>query len=362
MTLRLRVVQAEEGDCLLVMHGHGDRRTRLLVDGGPAGTFERHLCPTLRALRPRTIDAVVLSHADNDHVLGLRDLFSELRDLRDEGEDLWIEPRTLWINAFSETVDDGTIRSRLAALAQAAGTNALSAAEELLATADASALKGLARDLGVAINAPTNGRAMLATRTSRAQKVGDLSVTIVGPTQANLDALREEWRVWLDREEAALSAATLSTAFDRSVPNLSSLQFLVEADGRRILLTGDGRGDHLLGALDAQGLLDHDGRIRVDVLKLPHHGSVRNMPADFFTRVLADTYVVSANGRYDNPDRATLDALHDAARERERRYSLVVTNRPPTVRSFVRAHPPARCGYHLVAPPRGAHFVDVTMR
>lgn len=359
--LRLRVVQAEEGDCLLVMHGQGDRRTRLLVDGGPAGTFERHLRPTLDALRPRTLDAVVLSHADNDHVLGLRDLFSELRDTRDEGRDAWIEPGALWLNAFSETLGDGTIRSRLASLAQAAGTSALCAAEELLATADASMLKGLARDLGVAINPLTSGRAMLATRGAQPILVGGLSVRVVGPTRTNLDALRDEWRAWLDQEEASLSS-TLSTALDRSVPNLSSLQLLVEADGRRILLTGDGRGDHLLDALDEQRLLDAEGRIHVDVLKLPHHGSARNMPKDFFDRVIADVYVVSANGRYDNPDRATLEALHDAARTTERTYSLVVTNCAPTVRAFGRAHPASRSGYRLVALRRGESHVDVLLR
>lgn len=359
--LRLRVIQAEEGDCLLVMHGRGDRRTRLLIDGGPAGTFERHLRPTLEALRPRALDAVVLSHADNDHILGLRDLFSELRDARDEGKERWIAPRSLWINAFSETLD-GTIRSRLASLAFSLGASSLSATEELLATADASVLKGLARDLGIAINPETQGRAMFATRSALPIEVGDLSVRVVGPTRANLDALRDEWRDWLDREEAALSATELTAALDRSVPNLSSLQLLVEADGRSILLAGDGRGDHLLDALDEQRLLDDEGRVRVDVLKLPHHGSVRNMPPDFFRRLIADTYVISANGRYDNPDRATLEALHDAAREDGRQFDLVVTNRAPSVSSFVRSHPPSRCGYRLVTLSRDAHHVDVELR
>jgi hypothetical protein len=34
---------------------------------------------------------------------------------------------------------------------------------------------------------------------------------------------------------------------DRSIPNLSSIMILAEADeGKKILFTGDGRGDHLL--------------------------------------------------------------------------------------------------------------------
>lgn len=360
--LRVRVVQAEEGDCLVLMHSAGDRRTQMLIDGGPPRTYVDHLRPTLQALRNRSLDAVVLSHADDDHVCGLRDFFAELRDLRDEGEDLWVPVGALWLNAFSETLDDGTIRTRLHSLAHAAGTSSLSAAEELLATADASVLKGIARDLGIPINPPAGGRPIVARRTGGRVKVGGLTVTTVGPTEGNLDALRTEWKAWLDRQEDALSSTTLSASLDRSVPNLASLQLLVEADSRRVLFTGDGRGDHLLDALSERELLDEDGRIHVDVLKLPHHGSVRNAPKDFFQRVVAKTYIVSADGRDGNPDRATLDALHDAARSEGRRYTLVTTNRPDSVRAFTKSRPPSRSGYRLSALEPSKHSIDVTFR
>jgi hypothetical protein len=45
------------------------------------------------------------------------------------------------------------------------------------------------------------------------------------------------------------------------------------------------------------------------VLKLPHHGSVRNVTEEFLTTVTADHYVMSANGKYDNPDLDTLKLL-----------------------------------------------------
>ena len=50
-------------------------------------------------------------------------------------------------------------------------------------------------------------------------------------------------------------------------------------------------------------------KLHVDVLKVPHHGSSRNVEEDFFRDVTADHYVISANGKYDNPDAETLKMI-----------------------------------------------------
>ena len=99
---------------------------------------------------------------------------------------------------------------------------------------------------------------------------------------------------------------------DRSVYNLASIVVLVEADGKRILLTGDGRGDHTLEGLEKAKLMDAKGRIELDVLKMPHHGSVRNVEETYFERIRAKHYVISADGKFDNPDVETLEMISAA--------------------------------------------------
>jgi hypothetical protein len=59
------------------------------------------------------------------------------------------------------------------------------------------------------------------------------------------------------------------------------------------------------------------------VLKMPHHGSDRNMDVDFLRRVVADHYVFSGNGEHGNPERATLEMLRDARGEAE--YAIHLT-------------------------------------
>jgi hypothetical protein len=89
-----------------------------------------------------------------------------------------------------------------------------------------------------------------------------------------------------------------------------------------ILLTGDARGDYVLEGLKAAKVLDR--ALHLDVLKVPHHGSNRDVEVDFFRRVTANHYVVSANGKYGNPDEETLKMIADA-RGRDR-FTIHLTN------------------------------------
>ena len=101
--------------------------------------------------------------------------------------------------------------------------------------------------------------------------------------------------------------------------NLSSIVVLAEADGKSMLLCGDARGDHVLTGLETAGKLAAGGTLALDILKLPHHGSIRNVDHDFFARLPARHYVISADGRDGNPESATLEAIAALARGRRLR-------------------------------------------
>ena len=85
VVVQLHVIQAEFGDCFILESRSGDKTTTLLVDGCPHQTFNKHLKPTLQRLPLNSkIDLIVLSHIDNDHILGLLDLLNEIRTQRSE--------------------------------------------------------------------------------------------------------------------------------------------------------------------------------------------------------------------------------------------------------------------------------------
>lgn len=77
---------------------------------------------------------------------------------------------------------------------------------------------------------------------------------------------------------------------------------LAQDGPQRVLLTGDGHGDDLLAGLQAWCLLDGNGALHVDVLKVQHHGSEKNITEAFARAVTADHYVFCGNGGHENPD------------------------------------------------------------
>jgi len=84
--MKLHVVQAEYGDSLILESGVGNNSTTVLIDGGPYQTFEKHLKPTLQKLLIKgKLDLVVLSHIDNDHIIGLLDLLEEIKTPKRRG-------------------------------------------------------------------------------------------------------------------------------------------------------------------------------------------------------------------------------------------------------------------------------------
>ena len=74
-------------------------------------------------------------------------------------------------------------------------------------------------------------------------------------------------------------------------------------------------------------MLNSEGRIHVDIMKVPHHGSERNSSEQFFEIVTADTYIISANGRDDNPSFSTLKWIIESKKNLDREITIVATNK-----------------------------------
>ncbi len=128
-----------------------------------------------------------------------------------------------------------------------------------------------------------------------------------------------------------------------------------------MLLTGDGRGDHLLEGLQQAGVLKQDGAIYIDVFKLPHHGSARNVTPELFERIIADTYVICGDGKHDNPDFQTLEWLVQAAIKQGRSFRIVATNETTSINALVEKYEPEKFRYKLVFIEPEAHSITLDL-
>jgi hypothetical protein len=431
--LKLRVVQARFGDCLIVESGSGKRRKHVLIDGGPGRVYEPFLRKELARIAGEggQVDLMVLSHVDNDHVLGLLELMTELKETRSLGSPGLPGIRRIWHNAFQEILPEAGEEAAMLeeiVLQRPVGADELpaSAAEELpgersleeppealpelespsepagppetapggagdlapggepapesepaidegpifaldpdldLGIGEGVRLQLANELLGIPRNAGFRQGLITLEQARRPERIGSLRLWVLGPTGANLEELREKWLRWLDDRAGRVSFGVGEPVVepDDSINNLSSIMLLAEAGGKRILLTGDGRSQDIVAGLEQAGLMEADGTCHVDVMKVPHHGSARNVVGELFDRVTADSYVFSADGRHGNPDWQTLVWLVEAVNRQGRAVRFYATNWTASLRRLVKERPGERNHYTLTVLEEGESVLVIPL-
>ena len=91
MIFSLDVRRARKGDCLILHYGTKAKPGLVLIDGGPAQVYGPQLKPRLEEIRkarrlaesePLTVDLLMVSHIDDDHINGILELTHELVDAK----------------------------------------------------------------------------------------------------------------------------------------------------------------------------------------------------------------------------------------------------------------------------------------
>ena len=177
-------------------------------------------------------------------------------------------------------------------------------------------------------------------------------MTLLSPTPTTLERLRDEWkeaieaadpkftpgmgvealrafgRMLTDDSVVTLGDETRRSTLDHSEANGSSIAFLVEFQGHRLLLTGDAHPDVLRVALDRwrQEQPDPAARVPLDAFKVPHHGSSRNITPQLMDVISCHHYMISTNGAgtAKHPDVEAIEAIRDG--------HDTATDAPPDVR------------------------------
>ncbi|PCJ04639.1 MAG: hypothetical protein COB16_17980 [Rhodobacteraceae bacterium] len=357
--MKLRIFKAEHGDCLLLQsEGHN-----ILCDGGLAKSMRNHVRRPLADLvndNGGGLDAVYISHIDQDHIQGVLQLLQDAIDWKvyrhhvDNGDTSVNEPNVpeppsidaLWHNSFRDQVGDnvGDIGDLLAAAVPVLnGTGVddlMQEAHELanIATSIPEALKVSRFAMPDLLDIPVNilpgeagpGKLLMRDGAPKVFQIGSMTFTLIGPSKSALADLRKGWNNWLSTEDGVKGVARVkrqirkqldrfasgqleSSPFELfnwngissfegvTTPNVASLVFMVEEDGKTLLLTGDAQQDKLLEDLEASGFLDA-GHCHLNVLKVQHHGSEHNTDANFAKRVSADHYVFCGDGSNGNPE------------------------------------------------------------
>lgn len=322
--INIKAIKAKSGDCILLTVG----KIKVLIDGGPTGVYKASLKPVLEEIsqadensEPVKLDLVMVSHIDSDHIGGIQKMLDELDEAELEGSAKIATIKEIWHNSFSDDILKDVETPVAQGDAATASSDLLDAMVQGLQQAENPILSSVkqGRNLKISLDRlriKTNSKFKnrIVTGQSRKQpwEKGGFKFTVIGPGEEELEDLRTRWvrdlKVILSKaEEAKLKAAAI--ALDTSLTNLASIVVVAEAGKHRVLLTGDARGD-MIGKWLGQS--SFAGNTHFDVMKLPHHGSSRNVSVEFFKEVTADHYIVSGDGNHGNPDAAMFEMLFTA--------------------------------------------------
>lgn len=264
--IEIEVQKARHGECIWIRCS-GEKKVNIVIDAGPS-TFAAGFKNLINRIvsNGERIDLLVFSHIDDDHTRGC------IRYLQDAGEKIIDK---VWINGF--------------------GISVYSNRQEHSAN-NVSDLVDLFNKDGIPIEYPIFA--------GKKYECNGVDINVIGPNEADILFAAVKIDSSRGREHASdVYVGNIDEVIDEYKPDMSetnkaSIIMVVEFENKKILLTGDNTSENILEALDKYCI-----RGEFEIVKLPHHGSPRNISKELIKRIKANRFIISTNKRI---DKATL--------------------------------------------------------
>lgn len=267
----IEFLQAEYGDAIHIESNHH----HILIDGGPSYDC---ISPTINAIleSKEVIDLLVITHYDEDHIMGILDLFTRMRD------DVRSLVKQIWFNGTKWGYHDkGQYLSsdQGESLSKELSKSGIEWKSDVFA--------------GLELSITENCRVRVLSGGPIVSEVGDNYLS--GKTPDWGCPMQE-----LDKYNVS------DKDLDGSPSNAASIIILLSLSGKRILLPGDATPSVLIKALIDSDVRSEDKLYHYDLVKLPHHGSYRNVSQGLLQIIACDHFVISTNGKkFNHPDKRT---------------------------------------------------------
>jgi len=308
---RIDMLPAREGDCLIVSYGSEESPHRILIDGGRKATYS-DLKGYLSSLpeSERVFELLIVSHVDRDHIEGVLALFDDPEPL--------VTFKDIWFNGyhhlkgedfeeFSAVQGEKLTEYLKKGVAEGSftwnghfGENYTKPAA--LALDDELVEIELDGGMVLTLLSPTREKLkdLINKWEAECEKAGIVTGTDDSPPE------KEGYEVFSSIDIDSLAAEPFKT--DSSKANGSSIAVLASFKGKSALLSGDAHVDCLLASI---ARLDQRGdKPNIDVVKIPHHGSRKNVSKDLLESFHCSNYLISTNGSYfDHPDPVAMSRL-----------------------------------------------------
>lgn len=353
---------AENGDCFLISLGDENRK-HILIDCGYADTYHNYLKKDLQELKKsgEKINLFIVTHIDEDHILGAISFIGE------NNKSEIIEIEEVWYNCYRHLQIDknpgnlsgkeNRILEREIALGESYIRRESSSEirKSEVSVKQGSTLGALLLVGGYRWNSSFEGKAVSQDNIGEIE-FGNISINILSPNNEKLENLKKKWikeltnKKWnfnitadqlfddafefmllmyeelqIDKTEISLEEIeTIQSVeklvqskiiLDNSPTNGSSIAICINYKGRNLLFLADGHPDILYENIYNLGIE------KFDLVKVPHHGSRKNMTLKLSEILKSDRFLISTNGnKHTHPNLESLAKLMYMNKDMSKRF------------------------------------------
>ena len=356
MGIRFEFLDAGNGDCIWITTDEG---VNILIDGGWKYTHDKKLKKKkdrldiddiktkVKKLRKNNqkLDLVILTHYDDDHILGISKLIEEEKKYKSE-----TIIKEIWFNAFENATfpikkkknissSDNQIKHKTGAKKQKEFEEFIADIKPYIDYGDLISIDEIKEPIekeNMVLLSPYTDKTYNSNR--------DIKITLLSPNndklndckysdyEKNKTGKKKKERDWdksftdlLKNIENNEKHPNPMSYLDSSVKNGSSIAFILEYKNKKYLFLGDAHIDLISTSLVKLGFNETNNPLVVEFIKLSHHGSKANINREFLSLVQTNKFVILANGNESHwhPNKETLVLILDCYRNNDKKINFI---------------------------------------
>lgn len=314
--MKIKFLKAFNGDSIHIdLQDDNGKSRNILIDGGTGGTFSYKdkkgkivagdLKLAIEKIKESNekIDLLILTHVDDDHIGGILKWFEKDSQVAEVIGKIWFNSGRL----IAENFEEKEIETNLIPLKIFNGT-------------DTSITQGITFEDFITKYDIWDRR--LIKEKEIITEFG-IEFKVLSPTLNNLELLLKKWEKEAPETltaskrndyEKSLRLLIDNDSFieDDSVPNGSSIAFILTYNSKNMLFLGDAHPTSIIESLRHFGY-SPENPLKAEIVKLSHHGSKFNTNDELLQLIDCENFVISSNGAIHNlPDKQCLARIVNA--------------------------------------------------
>lgn len=308
--MKIKFLQALNGDSIWISFVENQVQRNILIDGGIGDTYQNRLkrkgdlFDVVEFIRNsnQKIDLLILTHLDDDHIGGL------LRWLNKDKEASTLIKK-VWFNSGKEIAKELNIEENQDLNIE------IKEGEDDFYT---STKQGIKFEEYLSKNQLWDGK--IIKQGNEIDLLG-LKFKILSP---NIESLKNLLELYKKEEDYFTSGGEFDfeTSLkdfikeeskpkfkfkeDKSIPNGSSIAFVMEYQGKNFLFLGDAHPSVVVEGLNKFDI-DKENSLAAEIIKISHHGSKHNTNSELLSIIKTDNYLISSNAtKHGLPNKRTV--------------------------------------------------------